>query len=304
MSSESKQMFKNQLIIQKALNPKKKLKAKPMKKLLYPTAKERVYYKYIRSIIKSYVGYVNEVMIPKLESWSKELKRVDSVGDEIEFVIQGFDDIDDLIFVKNREQLEKTIKMTGTELNEQSEAQFKALLKASTGIEVATTNLWADDFVKMFTKNNISLISGLSEEYIKKINNTVMTGLQKGSSSSKIASELRQINENFTGARSRLIARDQIGKFWGDVNRKRQNDIGANYYIWRTVTDERVRESHAAMEGKLCDWNDSSIYSNDKPGDWNNRSSIGGVKLDPGEDYQCRCYAEPYLDDILKDLEN
>lgn len=49
-------------------------------------------------------------------------------------------------------------------------------------------------------------------------------------------------------------------------------------YIWRTQMDDRVRESHAALEG--LEFED-------------------GVGLEPGQDYNCRCYKEPIEDDEL-----
>jgi SPP1 gp7 family putative phage head morphogenesis protein len=45
-------------------------------------------------------------------------------------------------------------------------------------------------------------------------------------------------------------------------------------YIWRTVQDDRVRSSHRQREGKVFSWNNSPE---------------GGA---PGEDYNCRCWAE------------
>lgn len=48
-------------------------------------------------------------------------------------------------------------------------------------------------------------------------------------------------------------------------------------YIWRTTGDDKVRSSHAANNGK--------IFS------WNNPPETGH----PGEDYGCRCWAEPYM---------
>ncbi len=42
-------------------------------------------------------------------------------------------------------------------------------------------------------------------------------------------------------------------------------------YIWHTVGDDRVRGRHAALEGRVQDWEDSP---------------------DPGEEFNCRCWAE------------
>lgn len=53
-----------------------------------------------------------------------------------------------------------------------------------------------------------------------------------------------------------------------------REDKDANY-IWCTVGDEKVREEHAARNGK--------IYSFGDPPNGEN----------PGEDYNCRCWAEP-----------
>ena len=48
------------------------------------------------------------------------------------------------------------------------------------------------------------------------------------------------------------------------------------HYIWRTRNDGKVRSSHADQEGRVFSWNDPPV---------------GGH---PGEDYNCRCTAEPY----------
>lgn len=54
-----------------------------------------------------------------------------------------------------------------------------------------------------------------------------------------------------------------------------ESDIQGRFYIWRTVRDDHVRSQHAAREGKVFSWN---------------KAPEGGH---PGEDYNCRCWAEP-----------
>ena len=58
-----------------------------------------------------------------------------------------------------------------------------------------------------------------------------------------------------------------------------EDDLNKNpedYYIWRTKKDEKVRGKHAEREGK--------IFNKHIPPEGGN----------PGEDYNCRCWAEPY----------
>jgi peptidoglycan hydrolase-like protein with peptidoglycan-binding domain len=52
----------------------------------------------------------------------------------------------------------------------------------------------------------------------------------------------------------------------------------SGYYIWRTVEDGKVRGAHAALNRTVREWDDAP---------------------DPGEDFNCRCWAEPV--NILQD---
>lgn len=53
------------------------------------------------------------------------------------------------------------------------------------------------------------------------------------------------------------------------------------FYIWRTVGDDKVRSSHAALNGMVRSWSDSP---------------------DPGEDINCRCWVDLISDsDIEKE---
>ena len=55
-----------------------------------------------------------------------------------------------------------------------------------------------------------------------------------------------------------------------------------DYYIWRTRKDEKVRGKHAEREGKIFNWH------------------IPPTGGHPGEDYNCRCWAEPYRADMAE----
>ncbi len=55
------------------------------------------------------------------------------------------------------------------------------------------------------------------------------------------------------------------------------NEHATTHYIWRTQGDDKVRASHAANNGKIFAW--------DNPPETGH----------PGEDYNCRCTAEPYV---------
>lgn len=100
-------------------------------------------------------------------------------------------------------------------------------------------------------------------------------------------------------ARARLIARDQTGKLNAALTEARQKRIGVEEYIWQSVEDERVRENHRVLDGKICRWDDPTVYRNPGETEWRSRSSIGAFVGHPGEDYQCRCFAEPRMEEII-----
>ncbi len=59
------------------------------------------------------------------------------------------------------------------------------------------------------------------------------------------------------------------------LNKAQDKRAESECYIWHTAKDDKVRPSHAAREGKIFCW--------DSPPDDGH----------PGEDFNCRCWAEP-----------
>ena len=77
----------------------------------------------------------------------------------------------------------------------------------------------------------------------------------------------------------RLIARDQVSKLNGQLNRARQVSAGIEKFVWRTQRDPRVRDAHEAIDGGVFSWTDGA-------------PEIGF----PGEPIQCRCYGLAVID--------
>ena len=98
----------------------------------------------------------------------------------------------------------------------------------------------------------------------------------------EIAGELED-SYGVSARRAALIARDQIGKLNGEIARERQTELGIRRYKWRSSSDERVRPEHADRDGQIFEWSDP-------PPDGH-----------PGQPVQCRCWAEPLIDDLLND---
>ncbi len=68
--------------------------------------------------------------------------------------------------------------------------------------------------------------------------------------------------------KTKFWATDQTGRFVNDVTKElfKQNNI--QYYIWETMRDDKVRPTHAELQGKLRKF---------------------GEGIEPGQEYNCRC---------------
>lgn len=154
--------------------------------------------------------------------------------------------------------------------------------------------------LRSWARENASLITNITEKTMTDIDGITQRAMRSGSNPRDIAREIQRTMKT-TEARAKLIARDQISKLNGDLTKQRNEALGIERYIWSTSGDERVRDSHRVMNGKLCRWDDESVYSDDGGKTWQSRSSIGGYVGHPSDDYQCRCVSSPDLSDVLAD---
>ncbi len=92
--------------------------------------------------------------------------------------------------------------------------------------------------------------------------------------------------------RATLIATDQIQKLNSNLEQIRQQNNGISRYIWRTRRNARVREDHSRLEGCVFKW--------DQPPVTVRSGKRSGERNHAGEDINCKCWAEPVVDDILE----
>jgi SPP1 gp7 family putative phage head morphogenesis protein len=146
--------------------------------------------------------------------------------------------------------------------------------------------------VNEFTHENVALVSSIPERLHGELESIVTHAVSGGrlSGGRSGAETLRaDIEERFGVAesRARLIARDQVGKFYAALNHARQKELGVERFVWRTVGDARVRDEHEELDGEVFSYDDPPV--------------VEGEEALPGEQIQCRCWAEPILDDLLDD---
>ncbi|CAJ1226644.1 minor capsid protein [Lactiplantibacillus xiangfangensis] len=131
-------------------------------------------------------------------------------------------------------------------------------------------------FVKGKVAENVSYITSIRDDYANKVEQVIYRGVTGGQSYGEMGQAI-QHQAHVSRSKASFIARDQSGSIYGQMTKQRHQAAGINKFQWETMEDERVRPSHAAREGVIYDYDTADLL--------------------PGEDFNCRCTADPVFDD-------
>ncbi len=149
-------------------------------------------------------------------------------------------------------------------------------------------NLSQNELLKSWVSTNTRLITSINEDLLNDVATIIESSFRAANSIDYIQDQIKT-RFNVSDKKARLIARDQTAKLHSNYIKKEHLDLGITEYIWLTSNDERVRASHKVLNNKICQWMDATLYKNEDSSNWLHKSSIGGVNLQVGEDFQCRC---------------
>ena len=183
------------------------------------------------------------------------------------------------------EAVEKIASQFASRFSTANRIQLSKQVRAALGTDVFINDRRLARVVDGFLHHNVALIKDVPAELASNIEKAVQNALTSGTLHGDLAKTLED-KFGFAEDRAARIARDQIGKLYGQINAARQKDLGIRRFTWRTTGDEKVRDEHEEREGE--------VYSYDDPPD-------GEL---PGEPINCRCTADPVFEDILAALED
>lgn len=138
------------------------------------------------------------------------------------------------------------------------------------------------DVIESILDSNLNLIKSITSDIIESYRTTLLQavgGFDRGSIVRILTTHTR-VNQR----RAELIARDQTAKALEAYSRSRAMDLGFQYYVWKTVRDERVSTGAGGHE-----YLDTRIYSYENP-----TAIIDsyGTKGHPGQRVNCRCSSQ------------
>lgn len=145
-----------------------------------------------------------------------------------------------------------------------------------------------------FVSNFIEQCKSASQDQKKDIANAVYRHRMFPNSEGKnLSSKINDINKKYTKSKAKFIARNETGNLNAAIQRRQIEGSGYSMYVWVSMPDGITRDSHRSMNGKVCRWDDPTVYSEDGGKTWKKRSANMFIG-DPGQDYNCRCTAVPF----------
>lgn len=262
----------------------KKVRASPTVKWLPPIPVERSYQRELLKHVSNMADLTETIVVAHLpslvEQADNELLRSDGFGDAARRLISALSaGIASLKFPKKR-----VAEQVAIETNVWNETQWEKVQKNALGVAFFQSQPWLGPLTESFIQENVTLITKMETDYLASVEGIVQRGLRTGQRHETIAKNIESqigISRN----RAKLIGRDQVSKFNGQLSERRQVSIGVTHYVWRTAQDERVRPSHDAHKNKRFAWNEAPVNTGH-----------------PGQDIQCRCIAEPDFTPVLEEL--
>jgi len=243
------------------------------------------YFKQLNKLTTEMRKDIREQLIPLLKALESSYA-ADGYADQITQMIAR-------LSLKHSNTVNTQAKQTAEQMvgnvSQKNKRGFDAAIKKSVGVDLSSILIdeGLSDFLEAQVNKNVSLIKSIPDEYFKSIETVVMNGASSGLRWESIAREIGGIKDisSVNGKlqnRIKLIARNETSNVNASINKRRQENLGVEKFKWVTSQDERVRISHAKING--------NVY------EWDNLPTVDGVKTSPGKPINCRCVAIPVIE--------
>jgi len=253
------------------------MKAEKKKRLTpvrIPKGPDVKYRKELNILVKKLVEQTNTLLLPALKSLEPQYVN-DAYAVELEKIIEDMQRAFVGLDVNSKIVANQFVNAT----DQANRQRFYNSVENTIGVDLSNVirNEDLTDVLIASTRENVSLIRSIPEQYFKQIESIIWTETTQGSTARSMIKQIKKVG-GVTTKRARLIARDQTAKINSALTQQRSQNLGIEEYVWRTAGDKRVRPTHVTKNGKVFRWDSP-------PKDTGH----------PGHDIQCRCVAQSII---------
>ena len=291
---------------------------------------ERLMQRFIQNMLKDLQKGMDRILVPQLnflaENFKAEPDKVEIVPDPIAGTPQVITDADgdgralsELISLVEAQFLGLySAEFIRSNLNQFFQA-MNIQVEEDVTREFARQNITVfpvgtEDIINNSIQNSLGKIQDLQRSTIGQIRNEVSRGLVQGQRWETIA---KRISRSMTSKeakgqtptpfkkasnRAKFIARNEVGTALGTINKERQLASNVRLYIWQTAEDERVRPTHRALDQEIFSW-EGTVEVEGTEYEMAVDSTFSSSGTIPGEPWNCRCVAIPYIPEFEEDEE-
>lgn len=164
-------------------------------------------------------------------------------------------------------------------------ADFEPTIQAAySGVQPQLTEAQRNTIAADWGQNLDLYIKKFSNENIIDLRQKIEKSALSGQRSSALIETIQQ-NYGVSQNKARFLARQETSLMLSKFHETRYKDMGSTRYKWSTSHDERVREDHKELDGKICSWDQPPVVD-----------KSNGRRGHPGTDFGCRCVAIPIFD--------
>ena len=175
--------------------------------------------------------------------------------------------------------LEENAESTLKSLHE----QFKKVTPQDLEIPIQLEDYKHEQMIKDYTANIHLSINNLAADTTYKLRQRVEDAVGQGIRAGKLK-EILMAEYGIAHNKAKFVAQQETRLFTAQYTQIRYQDAGIDLYQWSTSNDQRVRDDHKELNGKIFRFDDPPV---------SNKQT--GAKNNPGQDFGCRCRALPVI---------
>lgn len=252
-----------------------------------PVHRDRIavaYYRALTDLVRDEQFAVERHVLPQLGRWLEESAARHDAKDRT--IHEAVDDAAQEVGRKwSARHAARVVQPVAEDIRGASRLHAIAQMRAAIGLDVVAAEPNLEPHVAHWVEENVRLIKTVRTRFFGEIEDQLVEGVHSGARWETLRDDLME-RTGVSKTNAARIARDQVGKLFGQLNAKRMTDLGITEGVWETRGDNRTCEECESKQGRTFSLDD-------------------GLDGDlPGEVHPlCSCFFSPVLTDLFDEAQ-